>query len=476
MRTQHFEVVVLGGTTSAAAIAALLAKRGVRGLVVDEGETSGGPADVAFLEARSAAMDQVASEVGLTHELERERKGLAARRFQIVLPDERVELGASRAELVSEVRRRLRGARVEGALDALDRLEERGGAFLAEAGEIPAPGFFARQKLGSTARRHGAALGDGRALLGEAGPLGEALASALPFLTYQDLRRDEPLPALALARAAARLLRGVAAPAQPQRERLLEIAEASGFERVHGAIDRLDPSGRPLRFALAKTGDTLTADVLVDASTDLAGLRTISQKGRPRALGVLLEAAVPKGRLHALALEIDRAVLPPPLGDHVLLLNGRRAARAGDDGAPEAEDRPILLVSTPEPSTPAHRARLLVLHPLSEVRVHADGLERLERVMRARLERLVPFYADGHPALSRAAIRAHPLFDGELDPVAGVARVSPRTPYKNVFVAGPVVLPGLGAEGEHRTALHVAHAALELLGKAKGTRPLVARA
>ena len=45
-----------------------------------------------------------------------------------------------------------------------------------------------------------------------------------------------------------------------------------------------------------------------------------------------------------------------------------------------------------------------------------------------------------------------------------------RTPYKNVFVAGPVVLPGLGAEGELRTALAVTHAVLDALGRDKAGR------
>jgi hypothetical protein len=470
MRTQHFEVVVLGGTTAAATIAALLAKRGVRGLLVDEGETTSGPADVAFADPRSSAFDLVASEIGLVRELEHERRAAAAHRVQVVFPDMRAELPIERAALLDEGARRLSAPRLGPALEALEALEERTAAFLAEAGELPAPGFFARQRLGGVARRHAAVLGDGRAVLAQAGGLGEALAGLMPFLTYQDFVASEPLPALAVGRLAARFLRGLGAPPQPFGERLLEVAEKSGFERVHGAIDRLEAGAKPLRFALAKSGGALTADVLIDASTDLAGLRTISQRGRPRALGVLLEAAMPRGQLHALALELDRSVLPPPLGDFVLLLNGRRAARAGEDGAPEADDRPILLLRAPLPSTPAHRARFLALHPISHVSVHAEGVERLERVMRARIERLVPFYGDGHPSLSRAAVRAHPLYDHELDTVAGVARVSLRTPYKHVFVAGPVVLPGLGAEGELRTALAVTHAVLDALGRDKAGR------
>jgi hypothetical protein len=340
MRTQHFEVVVLGGTTAAATIAALLAKRGVRGLLVDEGETTSGPADVAFADPRSSAFDLVASEIGLVRELEHERRAAAAHRVQVVFPDMRAELPIERAALLDEGARRLSAPRLGPALEALDQLEERTAAFLGEAGELPAPGFFARQRLGGVARRHAAALGDGRAALAQAGGLGEALAGLMPFLTYQDFVASEPLPALAVGRLAARFLRGLGAPPQPFGERLLEVAEKSGFERVHGAIDRLEAGAKPLRFALAKSGGALTADVLIDASTDLAGLRTISQRGRPRALGVLLEAAMPRGQLHALALELDRSVLPPPLGDFVLLLNGRKAARAGEDGAPRGRRPP----------------------------------------------------------------------------------------------------------------------------------------
>ena len=110
-----------------------------------------------------------------------------------------------------------------------------------------------------------------------------------------------------------------------------------------------------------------------------------------------------------------------------------------------------MLVAMPDPAP--GRARYVALHPVSEVRLHAEGLDRLERAMRARIERLVPFLNDGKPVITAATSRAHPLFDAELDPIAGVARVSIRTPYKNVLIAGPVVLPGLGAEGEHLSAL-----------------------
>lgn len=469
MRTQHHEVVVLGGTTSAAAIAAMLGKRGVRGLLVDEGEAAAGPADTAFVEPRSAALDLVASEVGLAHDLERERRARRASTVQLVFADERVDLGTTRAELFIESRRRMPVPRLSASLDALDTLEEQASAFLLEAGDLSPSGFFARRKYSSVARRHARVLGDGRTVLGEAGALGEGLAGVLPFLVYQDLPRGQPIPMLALARLAARFLRGITAPERSPRERLLDVADSSGFERVHGAIDRLDPRGKPLRFALARTGEVLTADLLIDASADLAGLRTISQKGRPGALGVMLEAATPRGHLHTLDLEVDRAVLPPPLGERVVLLNGRRDPREG-----EAEDRPILIASAG--AKDARRARFVAYHPLTQVQVHAEGIERLERVMRARIERLIPFLAEGRPTVTGAPLRGHPLYDAELDPIAGVARVGPRTPYKNVLVGGPAVLPGLGGEGEHLVALQVARAALELLGRTKDGRPVAVAA
>ncbi|MCK6551660.1 hypothetical protein L6R52_37855, partial [Myxococcota bacterium] len=73
MVTRHYDAVVIGGRLSAAILAALLAKRGVRGLLLDQGElaTTDGRRldDLVPSEQGSLAMELVTSELGIREDL-----------------------------------------------------------------------------------------------------------------------------------------------------------------------------------------------------------------------------------------------------------------------------------------------------------------------------------------------------------------------------------------------------------------------
>jgi len=461
MRTQHYEVVIVGGSPSAAAIAALLAKRGVRGLIIDQGEHLPGFVDLSFLEPRSAAHDALVLAAGLAHDVERDRRTIKPAHIQVVYPDRRIELSPDRGMLGREATRRL-GAeapvQIDALLERLESVEPETSSYLAEADELPPPGFFARKKALTIAKKWARAVGDARPWSVEAGMIGEALTGFMPFLTHRDPLKDLRLPTLGWARLAGRVLRGLIpfGVTRSLRDKLLEQAERAGFERYKGELTELDPSTKPLRFNVGK--DSLSTDILVDGTGDLGALRVISKNSK--ALDEILVAARPRGRLHAIGIELDRSVVPPALGDHALLLNGRRDTRAS-----EAEDRPILLIA--QKAGDPTRARFIAAHPVTNAEP-----ARLEQVMRHRLERLIPFLSEGHPVIGPAQLRPHPLFDGTLDPYSGVAGVSFRTPYKHVYAAGPAILPGLGAEGEHLAALMVTEEVLERLGKTQRAKTL----
>jgi hypothetical protein len=166
-----------------------------------------------------------------------------------------------------------------------------------------------------------------------------------------------------------------------------------------------------------------------------------------------------------LAIEVDRAVIPPGMADYVILLNGRKDPTRFE-GDPEAEDRPILVNTRVLTSTPS-RMLLIAVHPVSAARAHAGRIEQLDEAIRARVERLIPFMSEGAPVmqpLSGRGVRearpflAHPLFEPDMDPLAGITGIPMRTSFKNVFLAGPAVMPGLGIEGEYLTALQAADA------------------
>jgi hypothetical protein len=112
-------------------------------------------------------------------------------------------------------------------------------------------------------------------------------------------------------------------------------------------------------------------------------------------------------------------------------------------------------------------------------------MDQLDLIMRRRIERVIPFFAEGSPVFTplstSAATRenrpflAHPHFVPDLDPLAAMTGVSMRTSLKNVFVAGPAVMPGLGIEGEYLSALQAADACEALGTGVKRPRTLAAR-
>lgn len=491
MTTRHFEVVIVGATAPAIVLAALLAKRGIRGLLVDQGELGGREGSLAFelglIDEGSPAMELVHAELGVAMDLRRKLRP-AEPSLQIILPDERFDLPIDRPTFEEELQRIFgeRAPAMSNRVREIAALDNEAGAFLTEVGPLPPDGFFARRRATQLAKRHPNLSGEMTrtgVLEGTGAEISRVLLGLLPFVTHMDAERPSNATGLRFARAAARVMRGLHHfdPGQGVRELLLEVATRSGFELMRSAVAKADPNGKLVRLGFAREHDEVTTDTWIDASSDLSGLNAISLRSRPRGLADLLQAGAAKGSLHVFILEVDRAVIPPGMGDQVLLLNGRKDPRIAASGDQEAEDRPILLLKRPILGEPK-RARLVAMHALSSARAHAGGIAHLEAVMRARIERLIPFLQDGNVVArgvsanddeSRGLI--HPLFDPELDPIAGVGGVSMFTPYKNVFIAGPCVLPGLGLEGAYLTALEVAEEIEALLGRKKKKTPLAER-
>lgn len=471
---RHFDVVVIGGRLSAVITAALLAKRGLRGLLVDQGELGSAPwlADLVWDEEASPVMAEVHAELVLREELRAGARPLEPL-VQVIFPDQRLDLFTERPRLLAEVARCFGAAprdAFEAVLGRLDALEAKAGTYLAQAGELPASGFFARRSAAALARRHEEVTGPLAAAEPFSGlppDLGLMLLAPLPFLGHLDARRPEEVSVARWARTLGRSLRGASrVKGAGARAIILGAAEKRGFEVKRSAVETVEPKGRVVELRIAGQRDPVTTDLLIDASSDLSGLDALPRDKQKKELALALQAARPKSSLFALSLELDEHVLPPGLGDHALLLNGRRDPNRFEDG--DAEDRPIWLTTRRRGDG---RAELLAVHPLSSALAHARGVDRLAEVMRARLTRLIPFLAEGRPAQEpltggrgQGGFLHHPLLELDLDPLSGIAGISMRTPYKNVLVAGPAVLPGLGIEGEYLTARQAADAAVEASG------------
>ena len=484
--TAHFDVIVVGGTLSATVTAALCAKRGLRGLVVDQGELASTRMcmleDYVFGEDDSPAMKLVHSELALSDGLRRALRPVVPT-LQAIYPDRRLDVEANRRHFVRDLRRAFGDDSANAAADVLGRVVSLGGetgAYLAEAGPMPATGCCARRAARRLLRRHPtvtSSLAELEVLSGATEEVRALLLAALPFATHVDARAGVPVAVTRFVRPVARLLGGMHSIEGDLslRSLLLSHATRGRFEVIHDAVESIEPRGAALHVHLSQEKKVYTADYLVDASTDLSGLDTVPMSRKARRLAVVLQAAKPKGHLHALALEVDRASLPPCLASNVLLLNGRKQTRSPDSDEPE--DRPILLLVRDPVSgaDAARRASLIALHPVSVVEARGARMARLNDVIRARIQRLIPFLADAHPTTTAAPVLKHPLFDPDLDALTGIAGVAPKTPLKNVYVAGPVVLPGLGVEGQYMAALQAADAIDRRANKRKRPRKLGAR-
>jgi glycine/D-amino acid oxidase-like deaminating enzyme len=482
MTTRHYDALVIGGRLSACITAALMAKRGMRGLLIDQGELSSLDGkllpDVVLSEQGSLAMELVHSELGVREDLKVRCQSVTPT-FQAIFSDQRVDISLRRDETQRDLRRAFgpTAASFSRLFAELDEAEGRAGQFLATAGELPPSGFFGKRAASQIAKRHSDLLQtiEQSGIFKDAPTeLQEIALAPLPFLTHIDGKRASDVPLARFVRPVGRFFRGISHldEGKSLRELFLDVAKRKGFEIKRSAVETVETKGKSLSVRVAGSRDDLiTADVLVDCSADLSGLDTIPHKQQSKELALMLQAAKPRGFLHALAIEVDRAVIPPGMAEYVILLNGRRdPSRFEDD--PDAEDRPILVNSRILAATPS-RTLLIAVHPVSSVRAHSQRMEQLDEAIRARVERLIPFLSEGAPVMHTLSGRggkearpflAHPLFEPDLDPLAGITGISMRTTFNNVFVAGPAVMPGLGIEGEYFSALQAADAC-EALGK-----------
>ena len=480
--SRHYEAVVVGGRLSSVVTAALLAKRGIRGLLIDDGELASEDPhlliDSVAAERDSHVMQAVHRELGLADEL-RLRSGPVDPLLQVVWPDQRLNLSEEPSERLAELRRALgqRGRGIEAFFARLQAASDRVGEFLSNVGEWPATGYFGRRSVRAWARKFDTVTRhvEDSDLLADLDPLAvELFVAPLSFITYIQDRALSTTSVARLARPLARFLAGARTlrSGRTLRGLFATVAQRRAFEIQHGMLELAEPVGKRIQLRLANQLDTISTDAMIDATGALSALAALPHQKRKKDLSETMQTARPRGSLYVLGIEVDDAVIPPGMGQHLLLLNGRKdPSRA----KPENADGPIWM--TRRPGQQEARTQLVVAHPVSTARTQADSLDALDRMMKARVERVVPFMAEGQPTYSplsgRGAPRTarpvltHPHFEPDLDPETGLTGVACKTGMKNVFIAGPAVLPGLGVEGEYLAALQAADACEALL---RGTR------
>ena len=491
--SEHFDVAVIGGTLSSTLVSSLLSERRYRGILIDQGELSRSPSsafsDLILVDNASQIMQFVHSELRVNDRIARQSHDFESF-LQVVYPDERIDITRHRKQLLAEFEREFgpkTSRDLNSLLSQLDGLEEQSSALLSEIGPLPTTGFLSKRAAAATARRFKdlqSSLEQEGLTPGISRTVQELALGLLPFITYLDARDGEAVRVMHLVRPILRLLRGVARfeSGAGLRKMFEDHARRGGFSVLQDAVEHMECKGKRHVLSLTESRRQISCDFVIDASSDLSGLGALPTK-QLRSLARTLQDARPKGALHAISFEVDRRVVPKGMAENVLLLNGRTKVREISETA--AADRPILLLARPVKDTSSSppgktkdlvkRIRLTALHPLSDAESHVTG--EIDSVIRARIQRLIPFLEDGRPSIespfsagkkqTSPALLSHPLYDSGVDEIWGITGVSNCTPIKNVLVAGPAVIPGLGVEGEYLSALQACD---ELDRRARGTK------
>ncbi|MEE2901810.1 MAG: hypothetical protein VYC39_05745 [Myxococcota bacterium] len=473
--SEHYEVAVLGGTLSATIISALLAQRGYRGILVDQGELSknhsSGFFDLSLQDEASSVMQKVHEELNIGSPKTRQGE-LADTILQVIYPDERIDVLRTRSDFVKELTRaksNLRSGSLEGFFLSVDELEEQTSTLLETIGTVPPQGFFAKRSFDVAARRHKSTVQtlDASDFLLEATPNLQLLFEGIaPFISYLDVRNVEDLTQPAFVRPLARLLRGIAPHAGHPTSRSVFVQSAlrSGFEVRNDAANGIAVRGRQFEITLANSRRTISSDHLIDASSDHSGIDVLPQK-LTKSLARTIQAMRPNASLHSLTFEVNEDVLPPGMERLVLLMNGRKQNR--EDSEDFTKERGILLINEPIAASQGgrtSRVRITALYPMSAAEEHVS--KKVDKIIKARIQRLIPFLNDGEPRVrslfedSKSSQKTtenlfHPLYDVDRLGYLGFENVSSATAVKNIHLGGPAILPGLGIEGEYLSSFQL---------------------
>ena len=498
-----YDVCVLGSHLGGAVAGALLARRGYRVLHVDHDGLRASYDDGGYLLPYAPAVlpsprllpaaELALTELGLATDVLRALEPCTPD-LQLLLPRHRLDLGHDAARRLGELRREwpADADRLEAALVELERLFDAAAPLMRSIPPLPAEGFGDRRAVSKAMRFARAA--PGTAAPGvetavpfqglEDHPLVGALRIAARFLCHQ----EGPASPLATSRLLGGILHGSYRTVTGQqglrdaiRRKIAESrGEILGTDGAGAIAEQLQvEGGRIHAVRLAGSPNSWVARAFV-AATDAAALgRLLPPEERSGKTAALLRGAPVRRQLLTVNLVVKAAALPPALGQVVLVLRDAGGADALENavllqvlparrdrgkGAPEAvPDERVVCAAGFVPATArqggdAHLASLGV-----QIReAVADAIPFFERHL---VRESVPDVSSPRePRGSR--LLSHPLYEIGAEQTLGVSGLPCHTPYRNLFLAGREVVPGLGLEGEFHAGVQAAAAAQEALGKA----------
>ncbi len=214
--SEHVEVAVIGGGLTAALTTALLAKKGVRGLLLDAQERDRPLSPLLTrLHPRASSIQKVQARLG--------KAQTRSVPVHLSWAKERLDLFGAPEALIAHfgrvLKHRARGLRA--LLERIRALDEQAELYLEVAGELPAHGFLAKRNAAALKRKHAELFGSIQedAAFQEAQEVLAPLLSSLPFLTNTRAPAAELEP-LTIARALTTLFEGLRI--EDPRDRLFE--------------------------------------------------------------------------------------------------------------------------------------------------------------------------------------------------------------------------------------------------------------
>ncbi len=486
---KHYDCVVIGAQLGGQLAAALLAKRGLRVLVLDhdglgEGYVDSGfvlpygPALIPPLKSMPAA-EQAFGELGMHTDLNR-LVTTHDPEMQVLLPGHRFELVRDPTTRTRELSRDFSDPAAADALwRSFAQSTELAEPFLRDDDAIfPAQSFMERWKLNRKLRNQP----DLDKALAVTEPEGHPLAAVArglaPFLSHL---HQEPLRGLALSRAFGLLTRGpqkVNAGREGLRlllqKRIRELGgDVLGNQEKPAIVEELEVRGTRVSGVRLVGGEATYVGRIVISATDTGALRRLlPPQARKKRLAEQLDAVKLRRFLLAVNLVVDESQLPLGLANLGVLLPSKHADSLGLL-VYEVTPTPKAGAKSGTASGPERTVCVGALMP-AQARDLGDGhLELLAHQLRDAMLEVMPFAKPklvSVPMLAKGTTRGsrlspHPIFEIDEPAQLGVSGLAPTTALKNLFLASREVLPGMGLEGELLTGLRLAGRVQGLLKK-----------
>jgi phytoene dehydrogenase-like protein len=488
---EHFDVCVIGGQPAGFLLAALLAKRKRRVILIDHGEGFDSyrqngvtypllPQPLVGLRGFPPA-DRVLEELGAQVDLPR-RYIEAKPSLQAIFARHRLDLEGTNDEIVKEARREFGddAERMKSALDRIDASSAELEAALEAEKVLPLPNFwgrfFQKRRLnGKSASLRTPASASGIFTdLPVEHALGETLQEAARFSTHLDA---DDLPRSVLSLLAQRTLSGSVRLDGSGGSYLDVLAnlvtQAGGTVKRATLVDRL--TAEPRKLTTVETSGTarieLNADFFVSALYSQTLWQTLP---RSRALSKFVEENAQlrvRAKMYFHHLLVKEDGLPVGLGDNLILLNGRKAREGSDADS-------AVWITVRRGHTKEHALISAAIEVKdSEASSLPEQLATQRKRVRKQLERLMPFIAPFIVAESSPMAQSdwdaedtgarkldpwqlHPRYEPMAEAWLGVSGLPFHTPFKNLFRVGRETLPGLGQIGDFVSARMCAEAIL----------------